>query len=128
MKVYQVIAVSALVLSLVIPCAAEILVVDNNPGNTAHYSTLAAAMSAASAGDTLLVVGSPDSYGRLNLSKRLVLFGPGYLLTSNGETQASKLQAQASFTFNGGSEGSVVCGFYMNEQLQINVSNITIKR
>ncbi len=128
MSICKVIIVSALMLALAIPCTAEILVVDNNPGNVAHYSTLAAAMSAASAGDTILVVGSPDSYGRLTLTKKLIMFGPGFLLTSNPETQAQKIQAMASFTFNSGSQGSVVCGFYMNEQLQINISNITVKR
>lgn len=128
MKTHQAISVLALMLLLTLPCTAGILVVDNNPGNAAHYSTLAAAMSAASAGDTILVVGSPDSYGRLTLNKRLVLFGPGYLLTSNPGTQAIKLPATASFTFNSGSEGSVVCGFLMYDQLQINVNNITVKR
>lgn len=128
MKLHRALPIAALSLLLAFPCAASILVVDNNPGNTAHYSSLSAAMSAATAGDTILVIGSPDSYGRLTLNKQLVLFGPGYLLTSNPETQASKITAKASFTFNSGSEGSVVCGFEMNEFTPINTSNITIKR
>lgn len=128
MNVHKAVLVLALMLCLAMPSAATILVVDINPGNTAHYSSLAAAMSAASAGDTILVIGSLDSYGRLTLNKKLYLFGPGYLLASNPETQASKIPASASFTFNAGSAGSVVCGFGMNSELVVNTDNITIKR
>jgi hypothetical protein len=44
---------------------------------------MAAAIAAASSGDTLLVAGSVTSYGTALLTKQLKIVGPGYFLTEN---------------------------------------------
>ena len=58
--------------------------VDNNISRPADFRTVQEAVDAAATNDTILLVGSPDSYGSLTLAKRVTIRGPGYFLTSNG--------------------------------------------
>ena len=60
--------------------AQNILRVNNIPGINAPYNTIQAAVAAASAGDIILVEGSPTSYdvGAFNLTKKLTIRGPGF--------------------------------------------------
>ena len=62
---------------------AATITVNNNAGAVADHSTMADAIAAASAGDTLLVAGSTTSYGTAVLDKQLKIVGPGYFLTEN---------------------------------------------
>ncbi len=59
--------------------------VNNNPGADPDYATLQAANDAASNGDTIYVEGSPTNYDGADISKKLVIIGPGYFLTDNGQ-------------------------------------------
>lgn len=105
--------------------------VDSNPGNTgADFTTLQSAHNGAVAGDTLYVVGSSIGYGALNLTKRLVVIGPGYFLAQNPQTQANTASAKISstLTFSSGSQGSFLSGFDIDGQCFVNASNITLKR
>ncbi|MFT3681500.1 MAG: hypothetical protein QM791_14600 [Ferruginibacter sp.] len=101
------------------------------------YNTILEANNAATvaAGDTLMIEGSTTNYGNTTLSKRLVLFGPGYFLTANPQTQASPLQAVLyNLTLGSAASGTVIAGLsfhpasgsytpYIN-----NASNIVIMR
>lgn len=57
---------------------AAVLTVNNNNPSPGQYTTLAAAQSAASAGDTLLITGSPYNYNDITITKRLTLIGTGH--------------------------------------------------
>ncbi len=109
---------------------AKIWRIDNNAGNEADFTTLSAAHTGAAAGDTLYVAGSPSSYGSLAATKTLFIFGPGYFLSSNPETQANTRTAIAAFIeFRLGSNGSLITGMDIdNVEVELGVSNVTIKR
>lgn len=108
---------------------AGIITVDKNAGNNADFTSLQAAHDAAADGDTLYVSGSSESYNRLTLTKKLFIFGPGYFLAENPDTQARPLRAEVSgFTFGIGSDGSLVTGIFLQSNINVQASNITIKR
>lgn len=114
------------------PASATIWRVDNNAGNQADFTTLQAAhdTSIVAAGDTLYVTGSGASYGALTLTKKLIIFGPGYLLVENPEVNGNLTPAPAQATtiiFQTGSEGSMLIGLSIGD-IDIYASNITIKR
>ena len=56
----------------------------NNVAGMAPYETIKAAVNAATDGDTIMVDGSPVTYEKTTLTKRVVLVGPGYQLIVNG--------------------------------------------
>jgi len=77
------------------------------------YTTLAAALASAAAGDTIHIEGSVTPYtGNITVDKRVVIIGPGYFLSSTPETQFYKESAKIDLdiTFDSGSEGSVLAG------------------
>jgi len=89
---------------------ATILTVNNNtplPGSPGTYTTITAAVAAAFAGDTILVNGSPNSYGSCIINKKLTILGPGY----NPQRQTTQT-AIASFTLTNGSSYTRIEGFY----------------
>ncbi len=57
---------------------AAIVTLNNNTPTPGQYTTFAAAHTAAGIGDTILVHGSPTSYGIATISKRLTVIGPGH--------------------------------------------------
>jgi len=57
---------------------ATVITVSNNANSPGQYTTLQAAIDAATNGDTLYVHGSPTSYGSVNLNRSLTLIGTGY--------------------------------------------------
>lgn len=124
------IIVIAMVLVNVNAAFSTIRRVNNNSGVTGTnvYATFAAAYSAAVAGDTLLMEGSITSYGDVTLTKRLTIFGPGYDLNQNIETQASLLPATFGLvTFNVGSENSVISGCKIT-QVTVNANGVKVSR
>ncbi len=121
-----IIAISMLATS----ASAKIWRIDNNPGNEADFTTLSAAHTGAASGDTLYVAGTPNWYGNLEATKSLFIFGPGYLLSSNPETQANLGNARAGIIqFLAGSDSSLITGLdVVNVTVGTGVSNITIER
>lgn len=112
---------------------AKIWRVNNNLGISTNFTTLQQANDDVLVlnGDTLHVEGSNLGYGGLNLSKRLIVIGPGYFLGSNPETQAFTVTAKISSTVNFilGSSGSFIQGMdFRNSTIGINASNISIIR
>jgi hypothetical protein len=73
------------------PAQAKIWRIDNNGGSPGDFTTAQAAHDAATVAvnDTLYFNGSGTGYGDLVMTKRLYVFGPGYYLTQNPETQAA---------------------------------------
>ena len=120
-----------LCLALTMACTsafATVWRVNNRAGIDADFATLSAAHTGAAAGDTLYLEGSPFTYGNLTLAKQLVIMGAGYFLTINDTTQAYKLPSTVGlFTFNVGSENSVITGLSMG-RVYINTYSITIRR
>jgi len=92
--------------------SAKIWRVDNV--NPADFSALQEAHDGAESGDTLYVAGSVHKYAALTLEKTLYVFGPGYFLGENPDTQASPNSATVStISLNPGSEGSLITGLHI---------------
>jgi hypothetical protein len=91
---------------------ATVLTVDNTPSNNAQYSTFSAALTAAVAGDTILLQPSAASYGTLNISKSIVLLGAGHNTQGNAGTLTDRITISANNVtikgarVNGASSGS----------------------
>ncbi|MBC7448562.1 MAG: hypothetical protein H7330_10940 [Hymenobacteraceae bacterium] len=85
----RLLAVAALLLTAA-TAEAKIWRIDNNGGSPGDFITAQAAHDAATVvvNDTLYFNGSGTSYGDLTMTKRLYVFGPGYHLSQNPETQA----------------------------------------
>lgn len=109
---------------------ANVFRVNNNlptDKNQKIYNTIAAAHSDAlvMAGDTLMIEGSGTVYADITLTKRLVLIGPGYLLTQNPQTQASSAQAVVSnITIQPAAAGTVLIGLTFSDYYSSNLPSI----
>ena len=98
--------------------SADIWRVNNNAGVSRDFVSIQEAVIAASAGDTIHVEGSVTAYDASGVvvAKKGYIFGPGYHLTVNPETQHLKPSARVnSITFNAGSAGSVLAGIEQAE-------------
>lgn len=105
--------------------------VNNNPGVNDTYTTLQAAVDAATAGDTIFIEGSATEYAGATITKKLTLVGPGFLLGENPKTQACTVEAtfNSDISFESGSGGSAIMGCVLNNyDLLINVSDMLIIR
>jgi len=89
----------------------KIHTVDNNPSNGAMYKSIASAVSAASSGDTIIVMPSITQYDRINLHKKLYIYSRHPF---TGGVDADRFPFIGSIDFNSGSEGSKVSGFHLN--------------
>ncbi len=87
----------------------------------APYKTLQAAHNAANNGDTIYLEASPNSYGKCVFSKKLHVIGAGYNANWNDSTQAYKQNTIVNqIKFNKGSQGSVIEGCFITEEIRIN--------
>ena len=104
--------------------------VNSTPSIQANFNSLNDAINSLSvlAGDTIFLEGSLVSYGEVNITKPLVIRGPGYFLFENQQTQSNKVPAKINnLTFSPGSNGSIVSGVYINQYLIISESNIVVE-
>ncbi|MEI6767127.1 MAG: hypothetical protein WCM76_15960 [Bacteroidota bacterium] len=114
--------------------SAKVWRVNNTPGVNANFSTVAAAITAAAAGDTVYIEGSSFTYGNVTLNKKLVLLGTGYFLTDNDSTQANPNTSKVgNLTISVGAEGSTICGIMATgtatgSLVTVGASNISIIR
>lgn len=90
--------------------------VDNRidiPMNPGQFTTIQAAITASSPGDTIMVAGSPIDYSSpINVNKQLVFLGPGY-----NPLRAIPLKANISTSFvlnSSNTSGSKVMGFVLS--------------
>lgn len=112
---------------------ATILRVSNVTNSGAPYSTIQDALTAAEVGDTIMVDGSSTNYKILNglqFTKRVVLMGPGYLLTENGVLANGNASAvvESSFTFSDEAAGTIIQGMTFKADLNIQTPNVVITR
>ena len=109
---------------------AKILRVSNLSGSSAPYTSIDDAHTAASSGDTIMLDASPDYYGEswsnYQITKKIVIIGPGYWLTKNGIVaeganwaHVNKLTIKAN--------GVVVKGLYLNN-IDIQATHIVVNR
>ncbi len=89
---------------------AAVLTLNNNTPTPGQYTTFAAAQTAAAAGDTILVQGSPTSYGTITISKRLALIGPGHKPNTSSGVGATF----SSVFINGGLTGVHIYGIIVS--------------
>ncbi|OMP32482.1 hypothetical protein [Mangrovimonas sp. DI 80] len=89
------------------------------------------------AGDTLHVEGSIEIYDRADITKQLVIIGPGYFLTENANVSNNTLDAKVRrIDFKSGSEGSQLIGMNVARSgsvssygvIYVNVNGVIIKR
>ncbi len=108
-----------------------ILTVDNNPTHDADFRQLQPAIDAATEGDILHLIGSADEYETATLNKRLTIYGPGYFLSANPETQASPVSAKVKSSFNvdASGSGSLISGVSFTTTVRLmSASNTTFQR
>jgi hypothetical protein len=87
------------------------ITVDNRPGSGAQYSTIAAAVSAATNGDTLYIHPSTTTYGSFALNKGLVFIGPGHQPEFTGGVGATI----DVISLNNGSSNAQFIGLILNQ-------------
>ncbi len=110
---------------------AKILRVSNVSGSSAPYTTLEAAHDAANSGDTIMVDASSTMYTstvstNIDITKKLVILGPGYWLVKDGIMQEGASTAEVGrFTIK--AEGVVIKGMSIHG-LFINASKAVINR
>jgi hypothetical protein len=74
----------AAVLVSMISAQATVLRVNNIEGIDAPYKTIDAALLDAASGDTIMLEGSPTSYGKFTIKIPVTIIGPGYWQVKNG--------------------------------------------
>ena len=112
--------------------SAKIWRVNNNAGVSADFTDLPAAITGASAGDTIDLESSATAYSAGTLTKKLVIIGSGYFLsgsTVNPNTEwntnpTTVSQIACSF----GSAGSVIEGLTISSAIYLGDSAITVQR
>lgn len=109
---------------------AATLRVNNNAGIQAPYTTLNAAHTAAVDGDTIILEASPNNYGALAVTKRLVFVGNGYFTAAYPGTQINTNNSSIDqlYFFNSAAAGSKVFGINFGTVLSINVPNMVVSR
>ena len=127
----KLLSISILFFLLAQNASAKIWRVNNNLGINADFKDLPAAITAAAAGDTIMVEASATAYSGPTLTKKLIIIGAGYYFddaTPNPKTQANTNATNiGSVNFNSGSAGSVMEGF-ATSAIFLNESNITFER
>ncbi|HEC45003.1 MAG TPA: hypothetical protein ENI20_19525 [Bacteroides sp.] len=89
---------------LTVHASATVITVSNNPDSPAEYDDLQTALNNIDPGDTIILSGSPTSYGNVTANRTLVLLGPGWNPQSGYKAQLGTL------TINGASHNSVIRG------------------
>ena len=119
---------------LTFPLTATTYRVNNKVADNATlkiYSTLDKAQTAAINGDTIMLEGSQDVYSTtFDVTKRLIIKGPGYFLDENPGISANKLPANVTnINFKAGSKGSVFIGVSLgNASISQGGNDITFRR
>lgn len=106
-----------LAFGLPILAQATVLTVSNRPGYPAQYATFATAHTAASAGDTLYLTPSPNTYGTATVTKGITIIGGGY-------AGAAYPVTLAAINLNAGSSGTRMIGMDVGT-ITLNVTGLT---
>ncbi len=110
------ILLSVFLLSAFYKANATVYTVSNNntlPGSAGQYTTVSAAISAASNGDTILIQPSPVAYAGFTINKSLTIIGSGYNpQTTNG--LKTVISGATHIVFGDGSSNSKLIGIYLD--------------
>lgn len=120
----------------------KIWIVNNNPGGAGDFANAQEAHDAATPGDTLYLVPSGTDYSLSPMSKRLHVFGAGYLLTENFPGNYSALNSKLRLgelapeiidDFSSGAAGSTFTGIEFpgtspSQDITVHVSDVTFRR
>lgn len=96
--------------------------VDNNPSAGANFTSVQAAINAATAGDSIYIHPSATTYGDITISKTIHLRGLGH----RPEFNAGEFPTLGNISFNGilGAPNSSISGLFITGNIQIsNVQN-----
>lgn len=107
--------------------SAETFRVNNNPGSGAQYTTFAAAQEAASDGDVIIVDGSETSYGKIVVTKKITLKGPGYFLDQDESMNEAANPAKFE-EIKVQAEGATLTGLYITDNIYLQNNNIVVTR
>lgn len=108
---------------------ARIWRVNNNTGVVADFTTIQAAHDAAAVGDTIHMEPSVNSYGGLNMNKRLVIFGMGQFAANNpGIHWDTRLPYLGDVNISGAAGGSTLMVRTNGRIYLENVSNVSLIR
>jgi hypothetical protein len=123
----------AALLFFTISTQAKIWRINNNFGASADFEQATTAISSplVSPGDTLFLEGSGSNYQGGNLTKRLVLIGPGYLLSGtdgNPGLQANPNTATITLYIDSIASGSVLIGLSLTAHIDGGADNVRIER
>lgn len=109
--------------------SAAIITVDNKHPYVGNFKTLQEAHDAANNGDIIYVSPSLVRYDGIIVTKQLTFYGVGFDITENvGGALTPTASISGSMIFAAGSSGSQLEGFDGCFYIEINTSNITIKR
>lgn len=107
---------------------AKIYRLNNNAGAAARFTSAQTAHDSCAAGDTIYAEGTPNTYGTLNITKKITIIGPGYYLAQNPQTQATLVSALfQTINCNSGSAGTLLTGLDVGV-INISDNNIVLKR
>lgn len=121
-KIYSTI-ISSLLISVI--SNATVLTVSNAVTSPGQYTTIAAAMTAASNNDTIYIHGTNVNYGSFTVTKALTFIGPGH----NPQNQGLNNAFINDITLSTGSSNSRIIGLRINNiYTNANTSGITIAR
>jgi len=106
---------------------ARILTVANQTihQTVAQYTTLQAAHDAAQSGDTIYLYPSSISYSGISITKKLAVIGAGFSKVTDFSDYSKILD---TFTFDKGSEGSLISSINGNFKVNVKVNNIIIQK
>lgn len=111
---------------------ATIWTVNNAGSGAAQFTSLQAAINAASPGDTILVHPSSVSYGNITISKRLIIFGGGFFGAGGGQTILAAVTLQSTLSDLADSLNLEIVGFELTTfTVQAStpaISNVIIRR
>jgi hypothetical protein len=100
---------------------AAVFTVNNANPSPGQYTTVAAAVAAASTGDTLMISGTDISYGNMTINKALTLIGPGWVVSGGGISRVAILGIQYNFYWTS-SISYCICKWLINPTFKCNHS------
>lgn len=112
---------------------AKVWRVNNTTGAMANFTQLtdAIASSSVSNGDTIYLEGSSNNYAAATLTKKLVIIGPGYLLSGNNGNpglQANTNTATITLNIDTTGSGSKLMGLTTSVNIDGSVDDLIIER